>query len=165
LGLQRFKDAQDGGHAGFDRALSEIRAGRKRGHWIWYIFPQLAGLGRSEASRVYGIRGVAEAETYLRDPVLHGRLVTIATAVADQLDRGISLEHLMGSSIDATKLVSSMTLSGAVAKRLSAGDRVEEYASLASVADRILSIAAAQGYPRCEFTHNVTRESQEDRRD
>jgi uncharacterized protein (DUF1810 family) len=68
--LQRFKDAQDRPPSGFDAALAEMRAGAKRSHWIWYVFPQLAGLGSSAASLTYGLDGRAEAEEYLRDPVL-----------------------------------------------------------------------------------------------
>ena len=122
--LQRFTDAQGQPVTGFETALFEIRAGGKRSHWIWYVFPQLAGLGRSAAAQTYALDDVAEAQDYLRDPLLRTRLLTIATAVAEQLDRqsGPSLERVMGSSIDVAKLVSSMTLFGAVAKHLQAAD-------------------------------------------
>src|SRR5262245_10139509 len=117
--LERFKEAQDQHVTGFDSALSEIRAGGKRSHWIWYVFPQLAGLGRSALSQKYGLDGIAEAEDYLRDPVLRSRLLAIATAVREKLgQRGSTLERLMGSTIDVAKLVSSMTLFRAVAERL-----------------------------------------------
>ena len=150
--LDRFKEAQAEPRSGFDAALSEIRSGGKRGHWIWYVFPQLAGLGHSSASRAYGIDGAAEAYKYLRDPLLRSRLVTIASAVADQLARGVPLGLLMGSSIDATKLVSSMTLFGNVARQLHATEGLEEYATLARVADEILVGAAGAGFEKCEFT-------------
>lgn len=152
--LQRFKDAQDRPGSGFESALSEIRAGGKRGHWMWYVFPQLSGLGHSAASRTYGIEGIAEAEDYLRDPLLRSRLLTIATVVAEQVEqRGRhSLEWLMGSSIDATKLVSSLTLFGEVANQLHVAEGLDEYASIARVAKRILAVAAAEGYPPCQFT-------------
>jgi len=68
--------------------LSEINAGEERGHWIWYVFPQLSGLGHSASSRMDGIDGVAEAENYLRDPLVRSRLLTIATAVAEQVSQG-----------------------------------------------------------------------------
>jgi uncharacterized protein (DUF1810 family) len=150
--LDRFKEAQAEPRSGFDAALSEIRSGGKRGHWIWYVFPQLAGLGHSSASRAYGIDGAAEAHEYLRDPLLRSRLVTIASAVADQLARGVPLGLLMGSSIDATKLVSSLTLFGHVARRLDESEPLDDYASLARVADAILDAAAAAGVPPCRFT-------------
>src|SRR5688500_19578274 len=75
--LDRFLQAQEHDHA---RALSEIRAGRKRSHWMWYVFPQFAGLGASETSRRYAIKSVGEAEAYLRHPVLGPRLVECADA-------------------------------------------------------------------------------------
>ena len=152
MNLQRFKDAQQRRGSGFEAALSEIQSGEKRGHWIWYVFPQLAGLGHSTASREFGIDGVAEAEAYLRDPVLRGRLLTIAIAVEEQVRHRISLESLMNSSIDVMKLVSSLTLFSHVAKRLHKAEGLSDYASLARVADNILARADAQGYPPCQFT-------------
>ena len=170
--LQRFKDAQDQSISGFESALSEIRAGGKRSHWIWYVFPQLAGLGQSSVSRMYGLEDVAEAREYLIDPLLRSRLLTIANAVAEQLDlktggsqdpprhatgetrrrAGGSLERVMGSSIDAAKLVSSMTLFGAVAARLHVEEGLDEFATLARAAERILRAAAAEDYRPCQFT-------------
>jgi uncharacterized protein (DUF1810 family) len=157
--LQRFKDAQGQPVSGFETALSEIRAGGKRSHWIWYVFPQLAGLGRSAAAQTYALDDVAEARDYLRDPLLRARLLTIATAVAGHIDQqgGPSLEHMMGSSIDVAKLVSSMTLFGAIAKQLQAADALDEYASIARAAETILAAAAAEGYPPCQFTQNRLR--------
>jgi uncharacterized protein (DUF1810 family) len=73
--LARFREAQDAPHAGFTVALRELQAGRKTGHWIWYVFPQLAGLGRSSTAVYYGLAGAAEAADYLRDRVLGERLV------------------------------------------------------------------------------------------
>src|SRR4051812_17946964 len=83
--LTRFRDAQDQAHSGFDAALREIRAGRKQSHWIWYIFPQLAGLGSSSLSRFYALRDTVEAADYLRDHTLRDRLLTMTIAVRDQL--------------------------------------------------------------------------------
>jgi uncharacterized protein (DUF1810 family) len=152
--LQRFKDAQDRPVSGFDAALSEIRAGGKRSHWIWYVFPQLAGLGLSPASQTYGLDGRAEAEEYLRDPVLRSRLLIIAAAVAERLRAGgdSRVERVVGSSIDAAKLVSSMTLFGRVAADLHAAEGLADYVSMSRVADEILAVAAAEGYPPCQFT-------------
>jgi uncharacterized protein (DUF1810 family) len=149
--LERFKKAQDQRVAGFESALLELQTGGKRSHWIWYVFPQLAGLGHSTASLTYGLHGVAEARDYLRDPLLRARLLSIATSVAEHLDTR-SLEHSMGSSIDVTKLVSSMTLFGEVARRLHTAEGLDEYESVARVAERILAAAADEGYPSCRFT-------------
>jgi uncharacterized protein (DUF1810 family) len=150
--IERFREAQDRMDSGFESALREMRDGSKQGHWIWYVFPQLYGLGGSSLSQAYGIRGLAEAEEYLRDPVLRSRLLAITTAVAEHLSRGASLETLMGSSIDARKLVSSLTLFGHVARRLHAVEGVAAYEGLALVAEEVLDAAALQGYARCQYT-------------
>lgn len=150
--LDRFLAAQDAAHEGYADALAEIRAGRKRGHWIWYVFPQLAGLGSSSMAQHYAIRDAAEAEAYLRDATLRGRLLEITNAVAAQLRSGTPLPLLMGSEIDARKLVSSMTLFGAIARRLSLADAGGDEQALAVAADEILEIAGRQGYERCRFT-------------
>jgi uncharacterized protein (DUF1810 family) len=134
--------------------LSEIRQGRKRSHWIWYVFPQLSGLGQSPASISYGLHGIAEATEYLRDPILRSRLLTIASAVAEQVGHPgtVSLSQLMGSAIDATKLVSSMTLFGNLAKRLTGAEPADDFVAIGRVADEILRVARAEGYPPCQFT-------------
>ena len=151
--LERFKKAQDRPGAGFERALAEMRTGCKRGHWIWYVFPQLAGLGSSVLSHTYAVSDVAEAEAFLRDPVLRSRLLTITTAVAERVRRdGVQLEDLMSSSIDVLKLVSSLTLFGTVARRLYGAEGREDHASLACMAEEVLAAAAAEGYPPCEYT-------------
>ena len=151
--LARFKIAQDS-PAGFDQALREIRGGGKRSHWIWYIFPQIAGLGMSFQSREYAIRDAAEAEAYLRDPLLFSRLSTITQAVRDRLTGSSAMDvtTLMGSGIDAQKLVSSLTLFGSVARRLGAAKGAEDLAELADTAEQVLAVAESQGYPRCQFT-------------
>jgi len=153
-GLERFKSAQAAQQSGFDAALAEIRAGGKRGHWIWYIFPQLAGLGGSPMSAHFAIADEAEAIDYLRDPDLRARLLTITIAVAERLRarQPASLRALMGSDIDARKIVSSLTLFQCVAETLNASDDDSGCEQLAKVAEEVLSIAAAEGYPRCEFT-------------
>ena len=152
--LDRFKEAQASPAAGFDAALREIRAGRKTGHWIWYVLPQLSGLGTSTMSRTFALRDVEEAADYLRDSELGARLVTMATAIAEQLDARPELElsSLMGSEIDAVKLVSSLTLFERVASRLDATEGLERARVLADVARRILDAAAAEGYRPCAFT-------------
>jgi uncharacterized protein (DUF1810 family) len=102
--LERFVTAQGGV---YDGALRELRQGRKTGHWMWFIFPQLAGLGRSEMSRFYGITSLDEARAYLAHPVLRARLRECAAAVL--ATDAPTAEAILGS-IDAIKLRSSMTL-------------------------------------------------------
>jgi uncharacterized protein (DUF1810 family) len=104
--LSRFVEAQDAGGT-YDQALRELRAGSKRSHWMWFVFPQIAGLGRSETSRHFAVSDLAEAQAYLAHPVLGPRLVECASALMD-LD-GVSAEQVFGR-IDAQKLRSSMTL-------------------------------------------------------
>ena len=102
--LERFLEAQESSYA---QALSEIQAGRKESHWIWYIFPQLAGLGHSHYTVYYGIRGVDEAQAYLEHPVLGPRLIEITRALLKHKDQDI--EQMLGS-IDAMKCRSCMEL-------------------------------------------------------
>ena len=149
--LQRFLDAQAGGE--FEDALAELRAGRKRSHWIWYVFPQLAGLGSSSMARRFGLDGIAEARAYLREPTLLERLAKATMAVHQQLcGRGLRIQVLMGSHIDALKLVSSMTLFEHVSRALSAEEPCAHLADLAAGAKAILATAAAQWFPACAFT-------------
>ena len=159
--LDRFRDAQADLHAGFDSALRELRAGRKTGHWIWYVFPQLAGLGRSSTAVHYGLADVAEAVDYLRDPVLGERLVEAAAVVRSHLTgpRRIGLVHLMGSVVDALKLVSSMTLFAHVATALIATEPAPRFEKMADHAHAILTAAVAGGYDRCAFTEEHLRRS------
>ena len=102
--LERFVAAQQGVYEG---VLRELRAGHKVGHWIWFIFPQLAGLGRSETSRFYGIASLDEARAYLDHPVLGPRLRECVSAVL--ASSGLSADQIFGS-LDAMKVRSSMTL-------------------------------------------------------
>lgn len=149
--LNRFHAAQDRSVNGYDAALEELRRGRKHGHWIWYIFPQLAGLGTSAMSREYAIADAAEARAYLLDPVLGERLSDATAVVADHLGRGVPLDTLMGSDIDATKLVSSLTLFRHAARHL-ADTEARGFARFLRDADAVLAAAAAQGYPACRHT-------------
>ncbi len=146
--LERFVEAQNA-NATFETALAEIRAGAKTSHWIWFVFPQLAGLGASPTSRFYALADRDEAEQYLRHPLLGPRLVTITEALAAGLRAGLRLDQLMGSRLDAAKLVSSMTLFAHVA----AHDPSSEVAAvLTPLAGEVLEAAAAQGLPECQFT-------------
>jgi len=152
--LDRFIAAQDDPAAGHARALAEIDAGGKRGHWIWYVFPQLAGLGQSAMSRRYAIADAAEARAYLAHPLLRTRLLAVATAVARQSRRGVALVDVMGSAIDAAKLVSSLTLFGWVARQVHADAGDEDCRQLATVADELLARAAAEGLAACDATRD-----------
>jgi uncharacterized protein (DUF1810 family) len=109
--LERFVRAQDGGGA-YARAVAELRAGAKTTHWMWFVFPQVAGLGRSAMARRYAISSAAEARAYLEHPVLGPRLVECARMVAGL--EGRSAEEVFGA-VDALKLRSSMTLFARVA--------------------------------------------------
>jgi uncharacterized protein (DUF1810 family) len=102
--LDRFLKAQE---SSYRQAYAEIEAGRKRSHWIWYIFPQLAGLGFSENSKYFGIAGLAEAEIYLRHPVLGSRLISISNVL---LELPTNNAHEVFGSPDDMKLKSCMTL-------------------------------------------------------
>jgi uncharacterized protein (DUF1810 family) len=152
--LHRFKAAQNSPHAGFQAALDEIRSGAKTGHWIWYVFPQLAGLGTSSLSQRFAIDGEEEAMEFLRDSELRSRLLIIASAVADQIRtrRAPSLLALMGSEVDVRKLVSSLTLFRHIARTLDDAEPLSEYRSLGGVADEVLAVAASEGYPACAYT-------------
>jgi uncharacterized protein (DUF1810 family) len=154
MSLERFRGAQDSPVDGFVDALEEIRSGGKRGHWIWYVFPQLEGLGTSAQARRFALAGEDEAAAYLHDPELRSRLLTITNAVLDAMrsGRAPSLRALMGSEIDAVKVVSSLTLFRHVASALHARHRDDQYAAVARAADDVLAIAAAEGYPPCAYT-------------
>jgi hypothetical protein len=101
---------------------------------------------------MFAIDGEEEAVEFLRDSALCSRLLVIAQAVAEQLRSGRALRALMGSDIDAKKVVSSLTLFGHVAKELHEADGGDAYESLAAVAAEVLTLAANQGYPPCAHT-------------
>jgi uncharacterized protein (DUF1810 family) len=105
--LRRFVEAQDDS-AIYARALSELRDGRKQGHWIWFVFPQIAGLGSSPISQAYAIRSLDEARAYLAHPTLGPRLHESTEALLAN-DPSLSAEEILGT-IDAIKVRSSMTL-------------------------------------------------------
>lgn len=109
--LQRFVDAQDAGGT-YAGALRELRAGRKTSHWMWFVFPQLAGLGRSGTARRYALGGADEARAYLDHPDLGPRLRECATALTSL---GVTDPVAVLGTVDAQKLRSSMTLFATVA--------------------------------------------------
>ena len=106
--LQRFLSAQE---YDYPIALREIQNGCKQSHWIWYIFPQIKGLGRSYQSEYYGIDNRQEAEAYLAEPILNARLREITLALLEHKDQ--TAEQILGR-IDAMKVKSSMTLFDAI---------------------------------------------------
>ena len=102
--LERFVTAQD---PSYEAAVSELRTGRKVGHWMWFIFPQFRGLGRTSTAREFAISSLPEAQAYLRHPVLGPRLIRCAQTLTGI--EGKSADEIFGS-LDAMKLRSSMTL-------------------------------------------------------
>ncbi len=119
--LHRFVQAQDGA---YEHAIAELRAGRKVGHWMWFVFPQIAGLGRSHTARLYAISGADEARAYLAHPTLGPRLIQAAQAV---LASGADSAHALLGSPDDLKLCSSMTLFDAVSDEPIFGDVLGRY--------------------------------------
>ena len=105
--INRFVRAQEETYSGYAQALNEIKAGRKTNHWIWYIFPQLKGLGRSGMADLYGIANREEAEQYLNHDVLGARIREITEALLEH--KGKSALDILGH-IDAIKVRSCMTM-------------------------------------------------------
>jgi len=107
--LSRFVQAQDAGGA-YERALAELRAGRKRSHWMWFVFPQLAGLGHSEMARRYALGSLDEARAFLEHPLLGPRLLACTRALTElPASPPREVVEILGA-VDALKLRSSMTL-------------------------------------------------------
>jgi len=105
-GLEHFVQAQDAGGT-YQRAVAELRQGRKVSHWMWFVFPQIAGLGQSPTSKRFAIGSLEQARAYLRHPVLGPRLRECASILAGQQGRSA---HQIFGDVDAQKLRSSMTL-------------------------------------------------------
>ena len=102
--LYRFLEAQE---TSYDRAMLELAKGKKDSHWIWYIFPQIAGLGNSETTKLYSIKSLEEGRAYLKHPILGQRLVEACEILLNLKD--VSINEVMGFP-DDLKLLSSMTL-------------------------------------------------------
>jgi uncharacterized protein (DUF1810 family) len=141
--LQRFVDAQDD-NGTYERAVAELRDGRKTTHWMWFVFPQVAGLGRSETAVRFAVSGRDEAVAYLAHPVLGPRLLECAAIMADV--RGTATDVLGG--IDAQKLRSSMTLFAEVS---------DDSAPFRSVLDRHFGGEADASDTRADLTGSPTR--------
>lgn len=103
---KKYLDAQNASYGGYEQALDEIRRGRKVNHWIWYIFPQIKGLGRSGTAQYYALDSLDEAKSYLQNQLLRERLIEISEALLENDDR---IESIVGY-VDAMKVRSSMTL-------------------------------------------------------
>ena len=118
-GIDRFIEAQDKYNT-YQTALEEVKAGRKRTHWIWYIFPQQKGLGHSHNANYYGLDGEGEARAYIEHEILGERLRECCKALL--LHKGKDIEYIMGSGVDVMKLNTSMNLFN----RVSPNDVFEE---------------------------------------
>ena len=110
--LQRFRVAQDKGNPSpYELAIAELQEGRKTTHWIWFILPQLRGLGHSPTAKHFGIADLCEARAYLADDLLSKRLEQVIGIISVKLEQpNQTLSHLMGSDLDANKTISSLTL-------------------------------------------------------
>ena len=109
--IERFLDAQNSAYAGYGQALEEVRNGRKVWHWIWYVFPQMRGLGHSERANYYGIADRGEAEEYLLNFSLNDRIHEISVALLQHKEKSV---YKIFGEIDAMKVQSSMTLFDAI---------------------------------------------------
>ncbi|QYM77657.1 DUF1810 domain-containing protein [Horticoccus luteus] len=161
MALERFHEAQNQRGQGFSAALAELQTGEKTSHWIWYVFPQLAGLGRSSTAQFYAVRDGAEACAYLADTTLRGRLLRVTEVVAAQLAGGVPLVRLMGGRTDALKLVSSLTLFEWAARAMKPVG-TSEAAELQTLRERcgdVLGAATDAGFPRCDDTLNALARS------
>lgn len=152
--VERFTNAHANPTAGFDAAIGELQSGRKVGHWVWYIFPQLEGLGRSRAAQRFALSDTNEACAYVAHPLLGARLA-LAFETVDQ-HRG-TLHDLMADAVDAKKLVSSLTLFHAVCQlHLHEADKLlaARALSITMASHRVLKKAAGEGLPKCAFTQH-----------
>lgn len=139
----------DGYRKWFGRALAEIRCGRKGSHWMWFIFPQIAGLGSSPTAVHYAIRSRAEADAFLTDPFVGAGYRELVDAVWTQtITHQVSMNKLFGSP-DDYKLVSSLTLFAGIADDL---DDHTSWARFVEQVNEILDQAEAQRLPRCART-------------
>jgi len=151
MSLSRFYAAQRDPHAGFSQALRELQSGKKTSHWIWYIFPQVRGLGTSPLSRKYALMDLGEAVSYVRDDYLRTNYLSALSAIRHHLKRGLRLEQIMGSALDAQKFVSSITLFTQAAE--ATGQSFPEVVTglrQALLETRLL--LRAQGYDECQRT-------------
>lgn len=151
--LGRFHEAQDDSTGGYRQAFSEIQSGRKKSHWIWYIFPQLEHLGQSPSAKLYGIADFNEACDYLKDPILFKRYFELVKLTEEKLEN-TPLANLMGGYPDDLKFISSLTLFQSASKYLSSKEKdfQREYNDLYETCARVFEQIAQQGYTPCQQT-------------
>ncbi len=160
--IQRFIKAQQGNTSSpsYAQAYGEIKSGRKKDHWIWYIFPQLEALGHSSTAKYYGIVDLKETCDYLKNPKLFKNYLEISQLVLQQLKNKIPIRTLMNGDTDARKLTSSLTLfREASSFLLSQGNTTQDFAKLVTCCDEIFNKIAQQGYSPCERTHTIIEEA------
>lgn len=155
MSLERFRKAQAAVQTGQAVAVSELRAGQKSSHWIWYIFPQLRILGKSSTAQHYGIENSKEAREYLLDAGLSRNLAEAMAAVVDQLERGARLDVLMGGEVDSLKLVSCATLFARTVEGAQDNLNTATVRKIHELTGVILREAERQGYPECESTRDA----------
>ena len=146
--LERFREAQKEMHL---TAKCELASGAKRTHWIWYIFPQLKGLGHSNMCKHYDIQSGDEACAYLQDESLFKNYVELLSIVKIQLTKGISLNNLFNGSTDAKKFISSLTLFNLAAKHL-LSENFYQLSAFVELTNNLLKIIQTQGYKTCTHT-------------
>lgn len=122
--LQRFIDAQDA-YGSWKQAMQEVKAGQKVSHWIWYVYPQLKGLGRSSTSQFYGLSGTEEAKAYLEDKALGDRLRFAVTLLIQRCADGLTPPQIFGS-LDSKKVNSCLTLFDSVCPNDIFGEALRE---------------------------------------
>ena len=147
--LERFVDAQEGR---YDTILGELRSGQKRTHWMWFVFPQIDGLGRSETALFYSIKSLDEARKYLHHPILGARLRECTESVLGVQDR--SLHQIFGSP-DDLKFCSSMTLFEYVSLDLSLYSEALDRYCEGNPDERTLGILKSSFH---EFLSNIQRD-------
>ncbi|MBA2711838.1 MAG: DUF1810 family protein [Tatlockia sp.] len=153
--IKQFIDAQNGKMAmpSYKQALAELSSGSKNGHWIWYILPQIQSLGHSKNAKFFGIKTFAEACDYLQNKILFDRYCEITKTVLRQLQKGTPLLKLMGSSVDTSKLLASLTLFRTATRfLLYQGHLNLGYAKLIEDCDKIFNLVGKKGYSPCKTT-------------
>jgi uncharacterized protein (DUF1810 family) len=153
MSLERFVQAQEKGGS-YERALAELKAGRKSGHWIWWIFPQLKGLGTSHNSTYYGLADEAEARAYMRHPVLTPRYLECIREVRRHLSiTGLSPLELMGSEVDVLKLRSSAEL---MVRHVFASDDIGVQCTLPAILELLLVQNLGWKHPLARIPKGLT---------
>ena len=154
--LVRFIEAQDSNGA-YERAIKELTNGRKDTHWIWYIFPQIHGIGSSHNATYYGIEGLTEAKEYLQNSLLCSRYVEAMRIVHNKLlNEEVSFLALMNARIDCMKFTSSLTLFSIALEGLKTNEASQsaDIVRLEKFMDAIINSDQISNFP-CERTRNI----------